>query len=114
MSLKNWKINANMPALRWILWALTAWNITLNVSLQAQIPTKPRHVTISELAGKNAVKYKIDAEIYYRQGLRKDTIIAAQDTVIKKQEKKLFWKNVENWAWRVAGILTAIKLLSPK
>ena len=110
MSLKNWKINAKTPALRWILWAMTAWNITLSMSSQAQTPTKPRHVTISELAGKNAVKYKIDAEMYYRQGLHKDTLIAAQDTVIRKQEKKMFWKNVENWAWRGLAVLTLLKI----
>lgn len=72
---------------------------------------KSGHITISELAGRNALKYKTDAEFFYKQSVKKDTIIMVQDTIIKNQKKKINWKNMENWAWRGIALFTLIKLL---
>lgn len=109
------KPNAKRHVLRLILSLLIAWAIHLSASSQPQTPTKPNsHITISEIAARNALKYKSDAEFYYRQSAKKDTVIMLQDTVIKKQGKKIFWKGVENWAWRGLAILTAIKLIPKK
>lgn len=109
------KSNAKRHVLRLILCLVIAWLIHSTANSQNPTPTKPnRHITISELAGRNALKYKWDAEYYYRQSAKKDTIIMVQDTIIVKQKQKIVWKNVENWAWRLTGLVTAIKLLSKK
>lgn len=105
------KSNAKRHVLRLILSLLIAWLIRSTANSQNPTATKPRHITISELAGRNALKYKWDAEYYYRQSAKKDTVILLQDSVIVKQKQKINWKNAENWAWRVVGIVTIIKLI---
>lgn len=105
------KPNAKMLVVRLILCLLIAWLIQSSANSQNPTPTKaPGHITITELAARNALKYKSDAEFYYRQSVKKDTIVMVQDTVIKKQEKKIVWKNAENWAWRGLAIITAFKV----
>jgi hypothetical protein len=116
MKPKTSKPNAKMQVLRLILSLMIAWAIHWNANSQNPTATKPngsaiRHVTISELTARNALKYKADAEYFYQQSALKDTIIWTQDTIIAKQKKKITWKNVENWAWRGLAIITAFKLL---
>lgn len=100
--------NTNVP--RWIVLVLIVLSVCLSKNLRAQTPTKPSHVTISELAARNALKYKLDAQYYYNQSVKKDTIIAVQDTIISTQKKKVFWKSAENWGWRALALVTILKL----
>ncbi len=101
-----------MPVIKWILYLMIVLGMSSNVNSQNPIPTKQiPQVTISELAARNALKYKADAEFFYRQSVHKDTIIVAQDSIIQKQKRKLFWKNVEIWGWRTVLVITAFKIL---
>ncbi|MCP1384434.1 hypothetical protein [Runella salmonicolor] len=68
-----------------------------------------RHITISEIVARNALKYKIDAESFYMQSIHKDTIIAAQRSEIVKLKRKMFWKSVESWAWRGGAVFVIIR-----
>lgn len=114
MSLIPSKNSTNYDAPRWIVLVLIVLAVCLSKNLRAQTPTKnrasDRHVTISELAARNALKYKIDAEYWYQVASKKDTIIAAQDTLIVTQQKKVFWKSAENWGWRALALATLLKL----
>ncbi|MBB3842193.1 hypothetical protein FHS57_006224 [Runella defluvii] len=115
MSLIPLKNSTNSNAPRWIVLVLIVLAVCLSKNLlRAQTPTKNRaaysHVTISELAARNALRYKLDAEYWYQVAAKKDTIIAAQDTIIKAQKKKVFWKSAENWGWRALALATLLKL----
>ena len=104
------KPNAKTPVLRLILSLLIAWVMHSTANSQNQIPTS-RHITISEIVARKSLQYKIDAEYFYQQSVKKDTIIALQDTIIAKQKKKIFWGNVEKWAWRGLAVATIIRLI---
>ncbi|MFN3380690.1 MAG: hypothetical protein ACK41O_14640, partial [Runella zeae] len=62
---------------------------------------------------RNALKYKIDAEYFHQQVLIKTDIILQKDTVIAKKSRKIFWKSVENWAWRSLAVIITYKALKP-
>ena len=78
-----------------ILLAVIAWTLISAGKCYAQTPTKkPNHVTITELEAKKALKYKADAEYCWAVSVEKDSISHHQDTIVKKQKKKLFWRGV--------------------
>ncbi len=104
------KYNTKKPVPRWIVLVLIALAVCLSKNLRAQTPTKPNHVTISELAARNALKYKLDAEYWYQISVKKDTIIVAQDTIISTQKKKIFWQKVEVWGWRSLAVISLLKI----
>lgn len=113
MNLIPSKPNAKTPVLKLILSLTIALVMHLSANSQNPTPTN-RHITISELTARKSLQYKIDADNYYRQSVKKDTIIATQDTIIARQKKKLFWVNTEKWAWRGLAVITIIKLIPKK
>lgn len=62
-------------------------------SSRAQTPTK-KHITITELEAKKALRYKADAEFFFQQSTIKDSIISVQDTIIAKQKKRIFGRGM--------------------
>ena len=104
---------------------------TNNSTTHAQ-EINPRPYTHTENGAKLALKYKIDAESFAFQLTQKDSVIIEKDKYITQQanqitslqtaatftektektlKRKLFWKSVEVWSWRItatAAIITVV------
>ena len=118
---------------KWIIFLAITYKLSLTNSLTlfAQ-DLNPRPYTLTENGAKLALKYKIDAESFAFQLTQKDSIIYQNNQYIKQQaaqiqtlqaadtfnqksqkllNKKLFWKTVEIWTWRITAAATAITVI---